>query len=66
MNKILETFGFVLELSFFISSGYYLGTGNFLASTYFLIIAFVIAFLVGEQIKQNAIEEYRNDIKESN
>ena len=48
-------YGFCLEAFFFVLTGFFLAFGSWL-SIVFLFIAFIIAYVVGLQIRENVLE----------
>ena len=62
MNKLKQTVGFFLEAMSFVMSGFLIAR-NLWEGFVILILAFILAYLVGKQIEADAIEEENNKWK---
>jgi len=61
-GTVLETIGFIVEASLFIMAGVFAFTNHWIAY-FFLILALIMANLVGKQIAINAIQKHKEMIK---
>ena len=59
-GKTLEMIGFIVEGSLFIMAGAFVLTNHWIAY-FFLILALIMANIVGKQIARNAIEKYKEN-----
>lgn len=50
---------FVVEIVFFIASGYALAKPNYLAFISVLLIGFIMAWVTGKEIEYNAVENFK-------
>ena len=61
-GRVLETVGFIVEACLFIMAGIFAFTNHWIAY-FFLIMALIMANLVGKQIAINAINKFKREDK---
>ena len=58
MKQLKQTFKFIFEVMLFVASGFFVALG--LSFGYFLLICgFIMAYITGRQIQEDAIEGYK-------
>ena len=63
MDQIKQSIGFTFEIFSFTFAGYLLGIQKYLFGLLFLLIACGLAVWTGNEIKKDAISEYRINSK---
>lgn len=59
LGERLELLGFLVEVLFFILTGYFLSSGRAFLALFALIIALLFAYITGKQIEKNVLARHK-------